>query len=892
MGNARSVMMVAWVVGGLGGCVTEEPERERSEEPTNVVIERLGSAAHGLEQASQGCDGTPLPSCDGPFTGASCDLPCALAPPGLPPRECGVDRYCHSDGSTYGLAARNAVLYPASPDEPDEAVQANLEAWIVEHPADLGLEAGLTADDLELHRMNDFRSSAGALTIFRFGQTYRGIPVLAPDGIVTVVYGPQGAISITGAIIDGRTPYEHADAQVHAAKAIDSILAHADAQIAQASVQGLRVEHATPVAMPMAKAIGWAGFVRQPGGPLLARVIVDADPGFAGAVQPLWSFRELVVSGLGDTQQIDVHTLDGSSDPTSLAYADRDVLTTGAPLLGSMYDATLQLQLATERVVVLTLGGERSRDVEIYGARVLDPVGDFSANTGPELSAQTAYHLIQSWYDYTDEHLSDPVTGTKQWDSANLLYSDGMSPGDTPPGTYSPRVLVFSNTSSADCPVSGIACVRQSGYKIGTQEVSVFPELAHIPAGASMQETTGNVILPGEGVEPITFAHEFGHIVDLFTGGGLIKDFAPDCGNVCVYECVVGTTDEAPPLSESVAQLFTFVFLLQAFDGVDWQHCSIVDLVSRNGTKSWTPGPCIPPGEDISLLLRSDDCTKPSDQYCDRPEQIGVGRDCCYDDEDLGDCTLIVPSECPVGEVGATGGLGTGTARPEPTGACDPHPGYSTNSLFQAFWQMLNGQRCDPTPPFACVSVDWAPGVTPMDAATDALIYAMRINALTYDQLVDGMATYVSCNYGEAAYDEFNAVACAHGLRDCAAPAPMMCEDCGNGVREGTETCDGADWLYASCDDLPEYAGGTLSCDENTCALDYAQCSMPSVDTTAGTDDPIDSSTSMTPYVETETTGAAGVDPGGCDCRASSGGRWLILIPLFVLGVRRRRRAA
>ncbi|MCX4239978.1 hypothetical protein [Paraliomyxa miuraensis] len=109
---------------GLGGCVAEE--RERSEEPTNAAAERLGFVVDGLERASQGCDGTPLPACDGPFTGAACDLPCSFAPPGLPPLECGIDRTCHSDDSTYGLAARNAVLYPASADDPDEAIQADL----------------------------------------------------------------------------------------------------------------------------------------------------------------------------------------------------------------------------------------------------------------------------------------------------------------------------------------------------------------------------------------------------------------------------------------------------------------------------------------------------------------------------------------------------------------------------------------------------------------------------------------------------------------------------------------------------------------------------------------------------------------------------------------------
>ncbi|MCX4243066.1 hypothetical protein, partial [Paraliomyxa miuraensis] len=487
-----------------------------------------------VERANEDCDGTPLPACEGPFTGAACDLPCSFAPPGLDPLDCGIDRTCHSDGSTYGLAARNAVLYPASADDPDEAIQANFEAWIVEHPADLGLSAGLTADDLELHRMSDFRSSAGALTIVRFSQTYRGIPVLAPDGIVTLVYGPEGAVSITGAIIDGRTPYEHAEARVHAAKAIHSMKVHAGAQLNEASAQGLEVVHATPVAMPMTQAIGWAGFVRRPQGSMLARVIVDADPTFPGAVQPLLSLRELAVSGLPDTQGITVRTVDGGGDFVSPEYTDLDVLTTGTALLGSVEDATLEIQLATERVVLLALGGEsmKGQSLVAHAARVLEATGTFAENTEPELAAQSAYHLVQSWYDFIDGFMTDPVTGSKRWHSANLVYSNGMYPSDTPPGTYSPRVLVFSNTSSADCSFLGVACAEPSDYLVGDEPVLTFPELAHVPMGASNQETTGSMILPGEGTSPITSAHEFGHIVDLFTGGGITAKFTPDCGDL------------------------------------------------------------------------------------------------------------------------------------------------------------------------------------------------------------------------------------------------------------------------------------------------------------------------------------------------------------------------
>jgi hypothetical protein len=369
---------------------------------------------------------------------------------------------------------------------------------------------------------------------------------------------------------------------------------------------------------------------------------------------------------------------------------------------------------------------------------------------------------------------------------------------------------------------------------------------------------------------------------------------APDCGGACTLECVEDTTDEAPALSESIAQLLTFVFLLQSFDGVGWQHCSIVDLVSVNGEKPWTPGPCIPADEDISLFQRPGPCPKAS-AYCDKPEEPGVTQRCCFDDEDLTDCTLLVPVQCPVGAPGPGGGVGMGTARAVPTGLCEHRPGYRTNSLFQAFWQMLNGQRCDPTPPFACVSAPWAPGIDPMEATTDAFLYALRINPLTYEQFFDAMARYVSCTYGPAAYAEFNAVACNHGVRDCAMPAPMLCEDCGNGVREGAEGCDGSDWLVTSCDDLPLYSGGTLTCDQTTCTLDPSQCTMPGLDTTAGTMTPVESTTTneLDPQAGTDTDpGTAGSSSDGCSCRSPSPSAWSVLFPVSLLGAMRRRRAA
>lgn len=872
-----------------GGCPSGLHEAQRRGESVGQLRPSVV-----MTVAAEPCGGTREPDCEGPFTGASCTLPC-LGEGSLDAAGCGLDAYCHSDGAVYGLSTRNAVLWPGSTTDGDAAIESSFEAWIAGHEAELGLEAGLEPSDLELERAPDFRSSMGRLQLFRFMQKYRGFPVLAPDGTVTVVYGPQGAISISGAIVDGRESFANEDAQASEAEAVRSMLWHARQQLGGAA-DDLEVVHVRRMALPAARAVGWVGFVQRRGGTPLARVVVDADPSLTGPVLPLWDYRELAASGLTNTQAIEVHTLDPAGVPDVLAYSDEDTLTTGAPLLGSVDDVSLALQLATERVVVLDLQGESEDDVATFGTRVTSPSGAFLEVEGAALAAQVAYHSMQSWYDFVDERMTDPAFGAKRWDSASSFYTNGGIVSDALAGTYAPRMLAFVNASPDDCTVTGVACARPTGYLSTSAPVMAFPELLHIPAGATQPEAMGLVKLPGVGIEPVTFAHELGHVIDLFVGAGITQDLVPICAGTCTLECIEDTTDEAPPLSESIAQLLALTLLRQSFEGVTFDYCSIVDLVSRNGTKPWTPGSCIPEGEDISVLERPGACAKPA-EYCDKPEEPGIHRQCCFDDEDLTDCTIIIPDECEVGVMGSSGGLGTGTARPAPTGLCATNPGYRTNSLYQAYWQLLNGQRCEPTPPFGCVSIEWAPGVSPLDAATDALLYAMRVNALTFEQLADAMATYVSCNYGPTAYDEFNAIACAHGIRDCTAAAPMVCQQCGNGVREGDEGCDGTDWLLTRCEDLPVFTGGTLTCDPSTCILDTAQCVMAGLDTTDGTT-PLDDSSSTSsvpdPATETEAAGADGAPPaGGCGCNtATRGARLTAMLLLAWLGVTRRRRAA
>jgi hypothetical protein len=887
--------MLAWLLGGCTADMSRPPPRDADDPDDDPFADSGSSQPSRAAAASLGCDGTPLPQCDGPFTGATCSLPCSGVS-SSEPGACGVDRYCHSDGSVYGLSTRNAVLYHGSPHDDVSVVESSFEGWIVTHAAELGLDEGLEPANIELQRLTDSRSSAGPLTIHRFSQRYRGLPVLAPDGVVTLVYGPHGAIFVAGAVIDNRTRYEHHERQAPAEKAELSMRSHASRN-EQLPIAALEVVHMTPVAMPAVRAIGWVGLVRRKGGSMLARVIVDADPLASAEILPLWSYRGLEAPGLANTQGIQVRTLDPAGDLESATYDIESTMLTGELLLGSVDDVSSEIQLATERVVVLDLQGELVDDVASFGTRVLDPGGDFLELAGAGLSAQVVYHLFQGWYDLIDGHLTDPAAGTKQWESANLLYSNGTWVSDTPLGTFAPRVLAFTNASLDECPVQGVACMKVSGYRVDDEAVAELPELAHLPAGATHEESTGSIMLPGEGIEPVTFAHELGHVVDLFTGGGMTRDFAPDCGGACTLECVESTTDEAPPLSESIAQMLALLFLHQGFETAEFDYCPMVGLVSVNGDKAWTPGPCIPDAEDISLLQRPDACAKPGD-YCDRPAEAGVEHVCCFDDEDLTECTIELSEVCPAGAVGPGGGSGTGTARAVPTGLCAAGPGYRTNSVYQAFWQLLNGQVCDPNPPFACEAMEWCPDVTPEDATTDAFLYALRVNALTYEQLFDAMAMYVACTYGSNAYEQLNAIACNHGIRDCGEPPPISCESCGNGVREGSETCDGTDWLSTHCEDLVEQTEGSLICDQSTCTLDPSYCEVPGLDSTAGTAAPFEEqSTSSTPGADTESDGVPrGSDGGaeGCGCRApaSRGDCLSMLLSLAWLGAWRRRRAA
>lgn len=848
--------------------------------------------------AAKHCNGSLLPPCDGGVTGPACDLPCSQTSPGPDvPVDCSFELYCHGDGSVYGLAAEGALLYPGLPDASSDEALAALVAFITTHEEDLGLLPGLEPHDLGLAPAPGPAQRMGGLVVHRFTQTYRSLPVLPPDDLVQVVYGPAGAIQLTGQIIDGRQNYAHHDQQAGEPWVVDSIRHHAHVRTGVPRSQVL-VDPPTLIAMPQPHAVAWMAQARHVGGGVLARVIVDANPSPNGPILPLLSWRAPEVEDLASTTPIEVLTASPSSDPAMPGTSVEVALASGAGLLlGSMDDVSGQVQLATEAVVVLDLNGGSKNDLPVVASRILSESGEFLTPTGPGFSGQMTYHLLRSWHAQIDGYLTSPGSGIKHWDSALPAYLPGVQ-SSTPAGTFVPRILGFVNSATSDCPPTAVGCTDVGVYVFGIPETEAFPELAHQPAGAAPgYEVTGRIHIhaPGDvGDDITTLSHEFGHTIDLFAGPGFTKDIAPDCGETCTSECVEDTSDEAPPLGETIAQMNGMLLLLDTFEPVDFEYCDIVAMLSRNNVNAYGPGPCVPVEEDISLLQRDGACAK-ADPYCDKPDEPGFRLECCDPAVDAG-CIVDAPSDCPA----------TGYQRQVPTGLCHTTPGYNTHSVLQAFWQLLNGQRCEPAAPFDCETFAWPGGIEPADAIVPAFLYSLRLNPMSYEQLFDGMAAHVACTHGVDAYEEANAVLCNHGIRDCDEPAPVDCETCGNGVREGGETCDGLDWAATSCADFDGYIDGELACDSATCQLDLDQCNGAddgALDTTAGastastTDSegtgPTAPGADGTDGADGPSRGTGAGDSGGCNCRVdlhSHPGAWLLAL-LGLSAHRRRKRS-
>lgn len=791
------------------------------------------------------CRGEPATRCPDGLAGPTCDIPC----PG--PGGCTHALQCHGSGETAGLSLFGAPLFALRPEWPDWLVRLALVRFVVEHPGAFGLAGGLRAEALELAPARAFEVRAGGLRLLRFRQRYRGIPVFGGD--VTVIAGPDGATGIRGTLIDGRDEYVHFGAHAPEAAGEASILAHAAAR-ARLPASALRVVGLRLVAFRRTRTLGWAGVVTH-GGALVAHVVVEADP--AAAPAPLLYHISGEGHGLADEVAIAVRAEDMASAIFEPPVESIDVsqLPGGAALTGSTAGASTRL--ADRRVVVVDAAGATSRSQALASPVYAD--GPFDAEPGARgFDFQSAYVWLQSFHARTDAIMDG------RWDS--LLPFFGLESA-VPPGELSPRLVAAFDTAASLCGATASYCVSSAW---GGADDEPSEALQH-PAAEPPYEMVGALYVKGTALPPSILPHEFGHLVDLFAGPGLF--YEPYACAACWSSCDPGTTDESVPLTETFANLMALWYYSELFAQAG-QSSACTTLGNASGGQNRSPhnAACRPTGSTISYFLHnSDPGCPPSDgwpDYCDRPEP---------DDIDTFD------------------GIGL----------CDRRAGYEVDSWYQAFWELLHGETCSPSPPYTCEPLPTLSALPASQAVGEALLFAAQVSSGTYDGFADDIATYFACNYGQVVYDEVNEVLCHHEIRACDAPAPVLCEFCGDGVRTGDEACDGGDLGGRTCEDLG-LLSGALACDA-ACAFDVSQCEGPGpgdATTSASTTGP-DASTGPLPTTshssgsgEPEPPGGLFIDSeqstggdAGCACRYDGAGGTSSVVGLALLLLRRRRRA-
>lgn len=781
-------------------------------------------------------------SCPAGLTGPTCDIPC----PG--PDPCDYALQCESNGDTAGLSLLGAPLFDVRPDWPEWLVRLAFIRFIVDHPGALGLAPGLAPADLDLAPAHAFAVDAGRLRLLRFRQQYRGLPVYGRD--ITLIAGASGVTGIRGAIVDGRDEYAYFTAPAPAAAGEASILAHAAAR-ARLPASALRVAGLRLVAFPRARALGWSGAVMH-GPALLADVVVAADPSAASPALLHHVARE--GRGLADEVAIVARAEDMASPIFAPPIETANVMTLpdGAALTGTT--AGPLTRLADPRVVLLDAAGATSRTEAllspIYGA-----TGPFDAEPGTrEFVFQSTYVWLQSFYAKTDALMHG------RWDS--LLPSLGAG-SLVPPGEFSPRLVATLDSATVLCEGQGNHCVSSAWALDDTA-----PEALQHPSPAPPHEPVGTLFLRGT-IAPSVLPHEFGHFVDLFTGPGFIYEpFA--CGPACWSTCKPGTTDESVPLTETFANLMAMWYYTELFaEAGQSTNCETLARVSTGLNRMPHSDTCRPDGDAISYFLPWNDPECVSGQEnpnCDRPKA---------NDTDILD------------------GIGL----------CSRKPGYAVDSYHQAFWELLHAESCSPVAPYVCTPLTALAGLPASRAVGEALLFAAQVNSGTYDGFAADIATYFACTYGQAAYEEVREVLCHHRIYPCDAPAPALCDFCGDGVRTGYEACDGGDLGGLGCEDFG-LVSGALACDP-ACIFDLTGCQPPTPDSVDGPTSTAGTGTGPNPSLTTSSAsgepppapgglfidvGPSAADEPGCGCRHDDPPVGPTLLTLLALHLGRRRR--
>ena len=813
-----------------------------------------------------------------------CDAACA------PDANCCTERFVHGSGASIGWTRRGAAMFPVADALATSAVLAQLKQWIAEAPTRAGLAtampdttalAGLTPGSVPPRQH-------GSLVLHRFDQSYRGLPVVGAGEHVSLTISPgHGAVSVSGSIVDARDTYPGWDAPItpqEALTAASELLTIKDAEIEPVS---FTFGEPRLVAVAEVRTLAWEIEVGRDGhsrGTLLLR----ANNGAMLAFSPAAHF------GPDDAVAVKVRARTFASDffahddPDKQVVADLDMNpVTGAPLLGSTYtplacdedpDALAvcgQTRLGNQQIIVLDAHHQNFYEDKTSHPRIgASPTGEFlvtppaaSDDDSPmrdDAALQDFFYRLQASYSLIDGYHAG------KWDAYR-----GSSSG-FPVTAYKPRVILAHNTAVlATCGTSQPGCMKvywpfKFDFMTQTNVYDEHPEAdlpPHVWDADVNSEALGFIATGVDGfTSPDLVFHEFGHVVDLFTmpkiigesvsGSGCAID--KKMGNICAAACVPDSTDEAPALKETVADMIDLFSVGQLYTTVEYARCEAISAIAVLGPVH-DPACMDAPGDIKSFL----------DQRPDEPAEVEI------------DGVWI------------------------PTGNCNASPGYRQSGILQAWWEWTHARSCSPTTPFACE--EFADEATGAKSGIEALLFAMsQTNATYYRKLFTDMEIYIACTDGPAQAARFRQVFCHHGALDCG-DLPSVCPaTCGDGEAQLTEACDGDDLQDQTCFDHG-FVTGTLTCKAD-CTYDTSACTQDAVTTgstgqepgpdpttpTSGPDIPTtpttDGDSALPPT--SETTGGEDSAGGehaedGCGCRGSEapGG----LLALVLLALRRRR---
>src|SRR5690606_9225779 len=213
------------------------------------------------------------------------------------------------------------------------------------------------------------------------------------------------------------------------------------------------------------------------------------------------------------------------------------------------------------------------------------------------------------------------------WDSALSLFHEKVPDPADPTvdilvpktseygsGQFRPRILNANNHAPLGGP-SG-----QAGFGM-VEKPHPVPEAYQSPGPGLQSEAVSYIKLPPGSTSASILMHELGHTFDVFLGAGFPRTYAPECPGGCDATCDEDTSDEALPLTETIAQMFA-LWQLRRIGDVQHDDCAVIGAVMTGAGQGSTlvhhPA-CMTDADQISLFLREDDPACLDSKFCDKP---------------------------------------------------------------------------------------------------------------------------------------------------------------------------------------------------------------------------------------------------------------------------------